>query len=75
MYGSSQARGQIGAVAASLHYSSWQHQIPNPLSEARNRTLILVVTSQIHFHCATVGTPSYYFLIAYESTITSKLKI
>ena len=50
-YGGSQARGQIGAVAASLHhsqsyarsshvfdlnYSSWQHWILNPLSEAKD---------------------------------------
>ena len=51
-YGSSQARGQIGAAAASLchshsnavselrlrplHYSLLQHRILNPLSEARD---------------------------------------
>ena len=29
-YGSSQARGQIGAEAACLHHSSQQHQIPDP---------------------------------------------
>ena len=39
-----------------LHHSSWQHLIPNPLSEARDRTQILRNTSQIHFHCATMGT-------------------
>ena len=33
-----------------LHHSSWQHQIPNPLSEARNRTRILMDTSQVHYH-------------------------
>ena len=33
--GGSQARGQIGATAASLQLSSWQRQILNPLSEAR----------------------------------------
>ena len=27
-YGSSQVRGWIGAVAVSLHHSSWQHQSP-----------------------------------------------
>ena len=32
-----------------LHYSLQQCQILNPLSEPRNRTCILVDTSQIHF--------------------------
>ena len=36
-----------------LYHSSWQHQIPNPLSEARDQTCIRMDTSQIHFHCAT----------------------
>ena len=50
-YGDSQARSRIGAVAdglhqshsnlgselhLQLHHSSWQHQILNPLSEARD---------------------------------------
>ena len=34
--GSSQARSRIGAAAAGLCYSSWQHQILNPLIEARD---------------------------------------
>ena len=59
-YGSSQAKGLIGAAAASLRdsYSSFrsephllptllQYQILNPLSEARLQTCILVVTSQV----------------------------
>ena len=61
-YGSSQARGQIGATAAGLqhspcharssrvcdlHHSSRQCQIPDPLSEARDRTRILMDTSQV----------------------------
>ena len=33
-----------------LHHSSWQCQIANPLSEARDRTYILMDTSQIRFH-------------------------
>ena len=40
-----------------VHHSSWQHQIINPLSEARNRTCNLMVPSQIRFCCATTGTP------------------
>ena len=47
-----------------LHNSSQQHQILNPLSEARDQTLILVDTIQVHYHWATVGTPiSYQFLL------------
>ena len=63
-YGSSQARGQTGATAASYttaiatqdpshvcdqQHSSRQRQIPDPLSEARDRTCILMDTSQIRF--------------------------
>ena len=61
-HGGSQAGGLIGATAASLHHSnsnsrssrvcdlhhsSWQYQILNPLSEARDQTLNLTVPSQI----------------------------
>ena len=76
-YGSSQARGQIGATAASLHHghsnsgselhlqphhSSWQSQILNPLSKARDQTCNnLRVPSWIVFHCATTGTPTLFF--------------
>ena len=49
-YGSSQARGQIGAVATAtatqdlshdcdLNHSSWQCWILNPLNEAMDRTM------------------------------------
>ena len=76
-YGNSQVRGQIGAPAANLyhshsvpdlsgvcnlHCSSWPHCIPNPLSEARDPTCILMDTSQVHFCWATTGTPSILFL-------------
>ena len=79
-YGGSQARGLIGAVAASLHQSysnaraqcicnlhdsSWQCQILNPLSEARDRTCNHMVPSQIRFRCcATMGTPVFYLFRA-----------
>ena len=46
-----------------LHHSSWQHQIPDPLSEARDQTCILMDTSQICFCCATTGTPSSVIVI------------
>ena len=39
-----------------LHISR-QRQILNPLSEARDGTCNLMVTSRIHFRCATTGTP------------------
>ena len=60
-----------GATAASLchrhnstgsephlwpHHSSWQCQIPDPLSEAREETWILMDTSRISFCCTTKGT-------------------
>ena len=32
-----------------LHHSSRQHRILNPLSEARDPTCVLMVSSQIHF--------------------------
>ena len=71
-YGSSQARSQIRAVAAGLHHSHsnarselclrpapqlraiWD---PNPLSEAKDWTSILMDASQIHFHWAMRLTP------------------
>ena len=31
-----------------LHYNSRQHQILNPLSEAKDRTFILMFPSQVH---------------------------
>ena len=68
-YGGSQDRGLIATTAITtwdpsqvwdLHHSWRQCWIPNPLDEARDQTCILMDTSQIHFRCATVGTP--YFL-------------
>ena len=45
-----------------LHYSSQQHQILNPLSEARDWTHHLMVPSRIRFHCTMTGTPIFNFL-------------
>jgi len=39
-----------------LHHSSGQHQILNPLSKARDRSQVLMNTSQVRFHCTTMGT-------------------
>ena len=47
-----------------LHHSSWQHWIPKPLSKARDRTLILMDSSQICFRCAMKETPKSYFFNA-----------
>ena len=70
-YGSSQDRGQIGVQLLAyttatatpdpsrvygLHHSTWQHQTLNPLREAKNPARILMDTSWIHFHYATIGT-------------------
>ena len=40
-----------------LYHSSQPHQIPTPLSKARDWTHILMDTSWIRFCCATIGTP------------------
>ena len=53
----SQARGQIRAVATSLYHSSRQLRILNPLSEARDQTLIIMDTSHFRFHWAMMETP------------------
>ena len=52
-----------------LHHSSWQCQIPNPLSKARDRTHILLDTSRSHFLCATTQQElPIWFLKAWKST-------
>ena len=56
-YGSFQVRRRIGAVATGLHHRSQQHQILNPLSEARDGTCTLTVAGQVRFCCTTTGTP------------------
>ena len=72
-HGGSQARGPIRAGAASLRQSYegsegselrlrptpqlMQHQILNPLSEARDRICNLMAPSWIRFPCVTTGTP------------------
>ena len=43
-----------------LHHNQWQHWIPDPLSEARDPTHILMDASWIPFRCATTGIPHQY---------------
>ena len=45
-----------------LHHSSQQHWILNPVSEARDRTRILMDTSWFCYHWATTGTLAFWFL-------------
>ena len=44
-------------AVCNLHLSSWQCRILNPLSEVRDQTHILVDSSWVHYHWATMGTP------------------
>ena len=61
-YGSSQARGQFGAVAAGLRHSHSNTRskpclwIINSVSEARDQTCVLMDASQM-FPLTTMGTP------------------
>ena len=50
-----------------LHHSSQELQIPDPLSEARDQTGILMDTSRIHFYCAATGTPSFVLFFNFMS--------
>ena len=45
-----------------IRHSSQQCRILNPLSEARDRTYVLMDARQIHFHRATTGSPLLSFL-------------
>ena len=60
-YGSSQARGWIRVASGSLHHSSWQHGILNPLSEARGRTRIFVDAGRVHEPQQEL--PQFWFLV------------
>ena len=54
-------RGPIGAIAAGLHHSLQKRQILNLLSRARNQNHGLLDAIQVHFRCATMGTPGWAF--------------
>ena len=60
----------------SLHHSSRQHRIPNPLSRARDRIRNLMVPCQICFRCTTSGTSRCdnickFFILMIKLNITS----
>ena len=60
-YGSSQARGQIRAVAAGLHHSHSKARSLTHWVRPGIGTLVLMDASQICFHWATMGTPPFLF--------------
>ena len=49
------AAKQDPSCICDLHHNSWQLQILNPLSEAKDWTLILMDSRWIYFHCTTIG--------------------
>ena len=50
------------SLVCDLHHISQQCRILNPLNKARDQTRILMDTSQIHFHCTTMGTPKVFII-------------
>ena len=50
-----------------LHYSSWQCGILHPLSEARDWTFVLLVTSQSCFHWAMIGSTGIKYSYSKDS--------
>ena len=68
-YGGSHARTQQCQMSHTynLHHSSQQHQILNPLSEARDRTHNLMVLSWICSRCTTMGTPVQHLFTSLSS--------
>jgi len=76
-HGGFQARGRIGAVATEPQQLGipavsqpclqptpqlMATRILKPLSKARDQTRNLKVPSQIRFHCATTGTPTFFLI-------------
>ena len=53
----------VPSLVCDLQHSSWQHQILNPLSGAREWTRVLLDTSWFHFCWATTRTPEVFHLI------------
>ena len=52
-----------------LYHSSRQLRVPDPLSKARDRNLIFMQASQIHFRWTTMGTPHFILFLSLSSPI------
>ena len=55
-YTTATATGDASRVC-DLDHSSQQHRILNPVSQARDRSQILMDTSQVRYHRSMTGTP------------------
>ena len=80
-YGSSQARGWIGAAAAGHSNSNMGSELqlqptpqltvvpdPQPMIEAGDQAHILMDTSQVCYHWAKMGNPELAFLVTISKT-------
>ena len=56
-----------------LHHNSQRCWILNPLSKAKDRTRIVMDTSQAHYCGSTMGTPILYFLNHMEIDVLTKM--
>ena len=56
------------------HHSSQQHQVPDPLSKARDQTRILMDTIWLHIRCATTGTPKWLICLQQLTKISVTAK-
>ena len=56
-----------------LHHNSQQCRIPDPLSKARDWTRVLMDTSQVGYHWATMGNPREMFSTSHWTTPVKNL--
>ena len=54
------------SCVCSLHHSSRQRRMLNLLSKVRDRTWNLMASSQIYFHCTTMGTPRSSSILSFR---------
>ena len=64
LYHSHSNTGSKARLQPTLHHSSWQSRILNPLNKARDWNCVLMDASQILFQWATTGTPESHILIS-----------